>query len=150
MGRSAFGQGRCRRRFDLWGRSGYTTHSSYPQSATARITLPDHPYRDQRVDVVRVSPGDDPDLLVRLPDNSYLVLAMSSTDYLGSPSDPPPEESPPPAFARSRLLHPAGLRRMAQLVTRMREAATPAREPAQAGAAGAPTAAPAGAGQGNP
>src|SRR5262249_46207518 len=100
------------------GRSGYTTHPSYPQSATATITLPGHPYRDQQVEVIRVGKGDDPDLLVRLPDGSYLVLAMRCTAYLDG--RPPPASEPSPApLDTGPLLHPDGLRRMAQFVARL-------------------------------
>jgi hypothetical protein len=76
--------------------------------------------------VIHVGPGDNPDVMVRLPDETYLALAMSATDYLAGPSPPPPGHSPPPAYAASQLLSLAGLRAMGQLVARMRAARAPA------------------------
>jgi len=80
------------------------------------ITHPHHPLRGQRVTLVRVRQGADPDLIVRLPDGTHAALAMSSTDYAGAPADPPPRNPAP-------LLTLEGLRQVVRLMERFRQRA---------------------------
>jgi hypothetical protein len=72
------------------------------------ITHPVHPLRGQRVEIVRVRRGTDPDLIIRLPDGRHIAIAASWTDYHG------------PADAETALpiglLDIAGLRQMARLI----------------------------------
>jgi hypothetical protein len=56
--------------------------------------------------------GIDPDLIVLLPDGRHAAIAMSSTDYLASPEDPP---RPAP----EHLLDLGGLRSVVQLLDRI-------------------------------
>jgi hypothetical protein len=69
------------------------------------ITHPHHPLRGQRVEIVRLRRGHDPDLIVVLPDGRHAAIALSSTDFA-----PPPESSPP--VAAEHLLDLDGLRRV--------------------------------------
>src|SRR5215471_17941490 len=71
----------------------HTTPSSRPPSGFATITHPHHPLRGQRVEIIRLRRGIDPDLIVRLPDGRHAAIALSGTDYLG----PPAADSPLPA-----------------------------------------------------
>ena len=87
------------------------------------ITHPHHPLRGQRVEVVRFHRGNDPDLIVVLPDGRHAAIALSSTDYAS------PAESPPTVTAE-RLLDLNGLRRVIQLLDRL---AQPGRGPSTAG-----------------
>src|SRR3954466_16404387 len=87
----------------------HTTPSSQPPSGSVTITHPHHPLRGQRVEIVRLRRGIDPDLIVRLPDGRHVAIAMSSTDYLVSP------EAPPRATAE-HLLDLGGLRSVVQLL----------------------------------
>ena len=73
------------------------------------ITHPHHPLRGQRVAIIRVRRGADPDLIVRLPDGTHTALAMSSTDYAATPGAAPPEEA-------AHLLALDGLRPMVHLL----------------------------------
>ena len=87
----------------------HTTQSSHPPSGSVTITHPHHPLRGQRVEIVRLRRGIDPDLIVRLPDGRHAAIAMSSTDYLSSPEDPP-------RTAAEHLLDLGGLRSVVQLL----------------------------------
>ena len=58
--------------------------------------------------------GVDPDLLVQRPDGRHVMVAMSWTDYAGSPSDKP-RASPP------LLLDVSGLRQIVRLIDRIRQ-----------------------------
>ena len=98
-------------------RSGYpqrTTPSSQPPSGFVTITHPHHPLRGQRVEIVRIRRGNDPDLIVVLPDGRHTAIALSSTDYDSSPEIPPA-----PAPAAEHLLDLDGLRRVIQLLDRL-------------------------------
>jgi hypothetical protein len=116
----------------ILGYSGYTTPSSGCPSACVTVTLPGHPYAEQRVEVFQIHPGLDPDLLVRAADSFCFCISMSGTDHPSYTSLPSPSERPPaPSLP---LLDPDGLRQLAQLVARLRaapdETAAPAdREP---------------------
>jgi hypothetical protein len=72
------------------------------------VTHPAHPLRGQRVEIVRIRRGTDPDLIIRLADGQHIALAASWTDYHG-PADP---ETPPTVG----LLDIDGLRQMARLI----------------------------------
>jgi hypothetical protein len=76
------------------------------------ITHPHHPLRGQRVEIVRLRRGNDPDLIVVLPDGRHAAIALSSTDYA-----PPPED--PPTVAAEHLLDLDGLRRVIRLLDGM-------------------------------
>jgi hypothetical protein len=80
------------------------------------ITHPHHPLRGQRVTLVRIRQGVDPDLIVQLSDGTHTALAMSSTDYAGAPAAPPPGDATP-------LLALEGLRQVVRLVERCRQRA---------------------------
>src|SRR5437762_1066393 len=87
----------------------HTTPSSQPSSGSVTITHPHHPLRGQRVEIVRLRRGIDPDLIVRLPDGRHAAIAMSSTDYLSSPEDLP-------RATAEHLLDLGGLRSVLQLL----------------------------------
>lgn len=87
------------------------------------ITHPHHPLRGQRVTLVRIRQGVDPDLIVQLSDGTHTALAMSSTDYAGAPAAAPPGDATP-------LLVLEGLRQVVRLIERCRERACGATPPA--------------------
>jgi Family of unknown function (DUF5372) len=99
-----------------WGCPQQTTPSSLPPSGFVTITHPHHPLRGQRVEVLRLRRGHDPDLIVRLPDGRHAAIALSSTDYV-----PPLEGLPPPSA--ELLLDLGGLRRVLQLLERIAQRA---------------------------
>jgi Family of unknown function (DUF5372) len=90
----------------------HTTPSSQPSSGFVSITHPHHPLRGQRVEIIRLRRGRDPDLIVRLPDGRHAAIALSSTDYLSSLDSP---------FrpAAEHLLDLEGLRSVIQLLDRI-------------------------------
>jgi Family of unknown function (DUF5372) len=90
----------------------HTTPSSPSPSGFVTITHPHHPLRGQRVEIVRLRRGNDPDLIVVLPDGRHAAIALSSTDYA------PPLESPPTVAAEHRL-DLEGLRRVIRLLDRL-------------------------------
>ena len=108
-----------------WGYPQRTTPSSQPPSGFVTITHPHHPLRGQRVEIVRIRRGNDPDLIVVLPDGRHAAIALSSTDY-ASPLECPPA----PAPAAEHLLDLDGLRRVIQLLDRL---AQPGHDPSTAG-----------------
>jgi Family of unknown function (DUF5372) len=79
------------------------------------ITHPHHPLRGQRVEIVRMRRGKDPDLIVVPPDGRYIAIALSSTDYKSSPEIPP-------TVTAEHVLDLDGLRRVIQLLDRLTEA----------------------------
>jgi Family of unknown function (DUF5372) len=83
------------------------------------VTHPHHPLYGQRVQLIRVRRGPDPDLIVRLPDGYHGAIAASLTDY-GGPVDPTLLVTEPP------LLSVEGLWQIAQWVAQQRERHTPA------------------------
>lgn len=83
------------------------------------MTHPHHPLYGQRVQLIRVRRGPDPDLIVRLPDGYHGAIAASLTDY-GGPSDPTLLAAAPP------LLSVEGLWQIAQWVAQHQERHTPA------------------------
>ena len=100
----------------MLGSSQHTTPFTQPSSESVTITHPHHPLRGQRVILVRVRQGADPDLIVRLPDGAHTALAMSATDYAGTPAEAPPSDTAP-------LLALDGLRQVVRLVERCRQQA---------------------------
>jgi hypothetical protein len=92
------------------------------------VSHPHHPLRGQRVEVVHVRRGADPDLIVRLPDGRHAAIAQSWT------TEPDRSAAERPAVAAS-LLAADGLRELAALVARLRERGCAMHE---AGAASAP------------
>src|SRR3954463_547785 len=89
-----------------------TTPLSQPSSGFVTISHPHHPLRGQRVEIIRLRRGLDPDLIVRLPDGRHAAIALSSTDYLS-----PPESPARPAA--EHLLDLEGLRSVIQLLNRI-------------------------------
>lgn len=77
------------------------------------ITHPHHPLSGRRVAIVRIRRGEHPDLIVRLPDGTHIAIAMSLTDYAGTPGVTP--AGPP------HLLALTGLRQAAQFLERLRQ-----------------------------
>jgi hypothetical protein len=71
------------------GSSQSTPPCSQPSSASVTITHPPHPLSGQRVDMVRIRRGPDPDLLIRLRDGTHPAIAMRGTDSAASPEPPP-------------------------------------------------------------
>jgi hypothetical protein len=76
------------------------------------IAHPHHPLRGQRVEVVFVRRGADPDLVVRLPDGQHAAIAQSWT---GEGTPPRPADGPVP------LLDAEGLRELARRVAQLRQ-----------------------------
>src|SRR5947209_12618619 len=89
-----------------------TTPSSLPPSGFVTITHPHHPLRGQRVEIIRLRRGKDPDLIVRLPDGCHAAIALSSTDSATPPDLPPPSRP-------EHLLDLDGLRQVIQLLDRL-------------------------------
>ena len=78
------------------------------------VTHPHHPLCGERVAVVRMRRGLDPDLIIRLPSGRHAAIAMSWTDY-AAPAVPAGEG------AAAHLLAIDGLRQAAALVARLQE-----------------------------
>ncbi|MFL5666716.1 MAG: DUF5372 family protein [Ktedonobacteraceae bacterium] len=78
------------------------------------VTHPHHPLHGQRVQLIRVRKGPDPDLIIRMPDGYHGAIAASLTDYNGPP-DPNVALIDPP------LLAIEGLWQIAQWVQRQHE-----------------------------
>jgi hypothetical protein len=79
------------------------------------ITHPHHPLQGQRVEIVRIRRGNDPDLIVVTPDGRHTAIALSCTDYDSSPEIPP-------TIAAEHLLDLNSLRRVIQLLDRLAQA----------------------------
>jgi hypothetical protein len=53
------------------------------------ITHPHHPFSGQRVEIVTIGRGIDPDLIVKLSDGRHFPIALTGTDYaLPSQTEP--------------------------------------------------------------
>jgi hypothetical protein len=77
------------------------------------VTHPHHPLYGQRVQLIRIRRGPDPDLIIRMPDGYHGAIAASLTDYVGlSPADHGPSELP--------LLSIEGLWQIAQFIEQQR------------------------------
>jgi Family of unknown function (DUF5372) len=96
----------------MWGFPQRTTPSSRPPSGFVTITHPHHPLRGQRVEIVRIRRGNDPDLIVVAPDGRHTAIALSSTDYDSSPEIPS-------TVTAEHLLDLDGLRRVIELLDRL-------------------------------
>jgi Family of unknown function (DUF5372) len=81
------------------------------------VTHPHHPLYRQRVQIVRVRRGQDPDLIVRLPDGYHGAIAASLTDYAGTAPVAPDVVEP-------SLLLLEGLWQIAQLIEQQRRRST--------------------------
>lgn len=79
------------------------------------VIHPHHPLRGQRVEIVRIRRGNDPDLIVVTPDGRHTAIALSSTDYDSSPKIPA-------SVTAEHLLDLDGLRRVIQLLDRLAQA----------------------------
>jgi hypothetical protein len=79
------------------------------------ITHPHHPLRGQKVAILRIRRGANPDLVVRLPDGSHAAIAVSLTDYGGA------AEQPAHSSAVPVLLDLKGLRQAAGLIAQLRQ-----------------------------
>ena len=77
------------------------------------ITHPHHPLCGQRVQILRIRRGVDPDLVIRLPDGAHAAIAMSGTDYASLPALERVAGSP-------HLLALDGLYQAAQLIAHLR------------------------------
>jgi Family of unknown function (DUF5372) len=95
-------------------RSKQTTHLFQESSGFVTVTHPYHPLYGQKVEVVRVRRGVDPDLIIRHPDGFHMAIAMSCTDS-AEPSPLRPQDLAPPV-----LLDFAGLCQMAQFIEELR------------------------------
>ena len=82
------------------------------------VTHPHHPLHGQRIQLMRVRRGPDPDLIIRLPDGYHGAIAASLTDYHGPP-DPDAYTMDPP------LLSIEGLWRIAQWVQQQQHESQP-------------------------
>jgi hypothetical protein len=78
------------------------------------VTHPYHPLHSQRVLVIRIRRGPDPDLIIRMPDGYYAAIAASLTDYAEPVADPELSQTPLP------LLSIEGLWQIAQRVMQQR------------------------------
>jgi hypothetical protein len=79
------------------------------------VTHPHHPLRGQRVEIVQIRRGNDPDLIVVTPDGRHTAIALSSTDYDSTPEIPP-------TVTAEHVLDLDGLRRVIHLLDRLAEA----------------------------
>ncbi len=93
--------------------SQHTTSFDSPSEEWVTITHPHHPLSGQRVRLIRVRRGHDPDLIIRLPDGYHAAIAASSTDYTGCALVGADAAEPP-------LLLLEGLWQMAQWIAQQR------------------------------
>ena len=77
------------------------------------MTHPHHPLHGQRVQIIRVRRGRDPDLIIRMPDGYHGAIAASLTDYVGV-------SLPDPEVGTLSLLSLEGLWQIAQLIEQQR------------------------------
>jgi uncharacterized protein YbcC (UPF0753/DUF2309 family) len=68
----------------------------------------------QRVQLIRVRRGPDPDLIIRMPDGYHGAIAASLTDYAGTPEADHRYTAPP-------LLSLEGLWQMAHWISQQRQ-----------------------------
>ena len=78
------------------------------------VTHPHHPLYSQRVQLIRVRRGPDPDLIIRMSDGYHGAIAASLTDYAGPPETDASSTEPP-------LLSPEGLWQMAHFIEQQRQ-----------------------------
>jgi hypothetical protein len=77
------------------------------------VTHPHHPLHGQRVQLIRVRQGPDPDLIIRMPDGYHGAIAASLTDYAATSETDPSLTEPP-------LLSLEGLWQMAHFIEQQR------------------------------
>ena len=75
--------------------SQHTTPFDKPSLEWVTVTHPHHPLHGQRVQIVRVRRGRDPDLIIRMPDGCHGAIAASLTDYAGPSADDASVMEPP-------------------------------------------------------
>jgi Family of unknown function (DUF5372) len=68
------------------------------------VIHPHHPLHGQRVQLIRIRRGLDPDLIIRMPDGYHGAIAASLTDYAG-PSQPDAGIAEPPLLSLEGLWH---------------------------------------------
>jgi hypothetical protein len=95
--------------------SQHTTPFNKPSTEWVTATHPHHPLYGQRVQLIRVRRGPDPDLIIRMPDGYHGAIAASLTDYSGPP-DPDASPIDPPMLSIEELWQ------IAQWVQRQHEA----------------------------
>jgi Family of unknown function (DUF5372) len=93
--------------------SQHTTPFDKPTVEWVTVTHPHHPLYGDRVQLIRVRRGRDPDLIIRLPDGYHGAIAASLTDYFGAALVDSNAEEPP-------LLLLEGLWQMAQFIEQQR------------------------------
>jgi Family of unknown function (DUF5372) len=81
------------------------------------VTHPHHPLYGQRIQIIRVRRGRDPDLIIRMPDGYHGAIAASFTDYAPSLEAQASREPPP-------LLSLTGLWQMVQFLEQKRQPET--------------------------
>jgi hypothetical protein len=79
------------------------------------ITHPHHPLCGQRLPVVNVRHGQNPDVIVALPDGSHAAIALRDTDAAAETA------ADLPAVRASHLLSLGGLRLLAQFIADLRQ-----------------------------
>src|SRR5216684_8085177 len=94
--------------------SQHTTSFDKPSVEWVTVTHPHHPLHGQRVQLIRVRRGPDPDLIIRMPDGYHGAIAASLTDYAGTPETDHSSTEPP-------LLSLEGLWQMAQFIEQQRQ-----------------------------
>src|SRR5712692_9016991 len=94
--------------------SPHTTLFDKPSVEWVTVTHPHHPLHGQRVQLIRVRRGPDPDLIIRMPDCYHGAIAASLTDYAGTPETDHSSTEPP-------LLSLEGLWQMAQFIEQQRQ-----------------------------
>ncbi|HCF88201.1 MAG TPA: hypothetical protein DEV72_23710, partial [Ktedonobacter sp.] len=97
-----------------WAYSQHTTSFDKPSLEWVTVTHPHHPLHGQRVQLIRVRRGPDPDLIIRMPDGYHGAIAASLTDYAGAPETDHSSTEPP-------LLSLAGLWQMARFIEQQRQ-----------------------------
>jgi len=78
------------------------------------VTHPHHPLYQQKVAVIRIRRGLDPDLIIRCPDGFHGAISASWTDYSFNPEFELMPEPPP-------LLNITGLFDMVNLIDQIRQ-----------------------------
>jgi len=97
-----------------WASSQHTTSFDKPSEEWVTVTHPHHPLHGQRVQLIRVRRGPDPDLIIRMPDGYHGAIAASLTDYTGT-SEPASDVTELP------LLSLTGLWQIARFIEQQRQ-----------------------------
>jgi Family of unknown function (DUF5372) len=83
------------------------------------VTHPHHPLYGQRVQLIRVRRGPEPDLIIRMSDGYHGAIAASLTDYAGA-------AEAEAGLAELPLLSIEGLWQMAQFIAQRQHCYPPA------------------------